>query len=72
MATLRQQALSLVQERKRTQAVAPSSKISDYFGINTFGTSQMKESLAPSVFKKVMEAIDKGTKIDSSTAEEIA
>jgi glutamine synthetase len=32
----------------------------------------MKESLAPSVFKKVMEAIDKGSKIDSSTAEEIA
>lgn len=72
MATLRQQALSLVQNRKRTQATPPSSKISDYFGINTFGTSQMRESLAPSVFKKVMEAIDKGVKIDSSTAEEVA
>lgn len=32
----------------------------------------MKESLAPSVFKKVMEAIDKGNKIDPATAEEVA
>lgn len=32
----------------------------------------MKESLAPSVFKKVIEAIDRGSKIDPSTAEEIA
>ena len=32
----------------------------------------MKQSLAPSVYKKVMEAIDKGSKIDSATAEEVA
>ncbi len=72
MATLRQQALSMVQGRQRITAIPPSTKISDYFGTNVFGNKQMKESLAPSVFKKVMEAIDKGTKIDSSTAEEVA
>ncbi len=32
----------------------------------------MKESLAPSVYKKVMEAIEKGSKIDPATAEEVA
>ncbi len=62
----------MVQARPRIHVTPPSSKISDYFGMNVFGTKQMKESLAPSVFKKVMEAIDKGSKIDSSTAEEIA
>lgn len=72
MATLRQQALSMVQGRERISAVPPSQKISDYFGVNTFSNAQMKESLAPSVFKKVMEAINKGTKIDPATAEEVA
>lgn len=61
----------MAQNRQRVPVVAPSNKISDYYGINVFGIKQMKESLAPSVFKKVVEAIDKGSKIDSSTAEEI-
>jgi glutamine synthetase len=72
MATLRQQALAMVQSRQRVPVIPPASKISEFFGTNVFGTSQMKQSLAPSVFKKVMEAIDKGSKIDSATAEEIA
>ncbi len=72
MATLRQQALALVQERERTTATPPSNKISDYFGECTFNDAQMKQSLAPSVYKKVVEAIDKGTKIDVGTAEEVA
>lgn len=58
--------------RPRISVTAPAPRISDYFGSQIFGTKQMKESLAPSVFKKVMEAIDKGTKIDPATAEEIA
>ncbi|MBM3169940.1 MAG: glutamine synthetase III, partial [Bacteroidetes bacterium] len=64
MATLRQSALAMVQARPRIPVIPPSTKISDYFGSNVFGTKQMKEMLAPSVFKKVMEAIDKGSKID--------
>jgi glutamine synthetase len=72
MATLRQQALAMVQARPRISVIPPSSKISDFFGTNVFGSSQMKQSLAPSVYKKVMEAIDRGTKIDPSTAEEVA
>ncbi|SFB19864.1 glutamine synthetase III family protein [Algoriphagus aquimarinus] len=72
MATLRQQALAMVQTRQRVTVTAPSNKISDFFGVNTFGTAQMRVSLAPSAYKRVMEAIDKGSKIDSSTAEEVA
>ena len=72
MATLRQSALAMVQARPRIPVTPPSSKISDFFGVNVFGTQQMKETLAPSVYKKVMEAIDKGSKIDPATAEEIA
>lgn len=72
MATLRHSALILAQGRSRTIATPPSSKISDYFGSNVFGQQQMKETLAPSVYKKVVEAIDKGSKIDPTTAEEVA
>lgn len=72
MATLRQKALLLASARPRVNVTAPALKISDYFGSHVFGTQQMKESLAPSIFKKVMEAIDKGSKIDPATAEEIA
>src|SRR5690606_11612755 len=72
MATLRQQALGMVQARPRVTVSPPSSKISEYFGTNVFGIDQMKTSLAPSAYKKVMEAIDKGTKIDPYTAEEVA
>lgn len=72
MATLRQNALLKAQERPIVSVMAPSPKISDYFGVNVFGTKQMKESLAPTVYKKVVEAIDKGSKIDSSTAEEVS
>lgn len=72
MATLRRHALSLVQQRQRLSITAPSNKISDYFEVNTFGLRLMKETLAPSVYQKVMEAIDKGSKIDKVTAEEVA
>jgi glutamine synthetase len=72
MATLRQSALLIAQGRQRTSVNPPSSKISDFFGSHVFGIKQMKESLAPSVYKKVMEAIEKGSKIDPATAEEVA
>ncbi|MFD2202519.1 glutamine synthetase III [Shivajiella indica] len=72
MATLRQKALLMAQGRNRVAVTPPSNKVSDYFGTYVFGLKQMRESLAPSVFKKVMEAIDRGSKIDPATAEEIA
>ncbi|MEX2569522.1 MAG: glutamine synthetase III [Cyclobacteriaceae bacterium] len=72
MATLRQKALMKVQSRPRVTAVAPSLKISDYFGSQVFGLKEMQESLASPIFQKVKAAIEKGTKIDMSTADEIA
>lgn len=62
----------MVQARERISVQAPSPKISDYFGSQVFGLKEMEESLAPSIFKRVSIAIDKGTKIDASTAEEVA
>lgn len=72
MATLRQKALMKVQGRPKVSAIAPSLKISDYFGSQVFGLKEMQETLASPVFKKVSTAIEKGTKIDMSTADEVA
>lgn len=72
MATLRQKALMKVQSRPKVSVVAPSLKISDYFGSQVFGLKEMQESLASSIFQKVKTAIEKGSKIDMSTADEIA
>ncbi|WP_186756335.1 glutamine synthetase III family protein [Echinicola salinicaeni] len=72
MATLRQKSLMMVQSREQASFEAPSHKISDYYGSEVFGLTEMKESLAPTVYKKVSEAIEKGSKIDSSSAEEVA
>jgi len=52
MATLRQSALAMVQARPRITVTPPSSKISEFFGTNVFGTQQMKETLGPSYSRK--------------------
>ncbi len=72
MAYLRFKALDAVQARKHPKVKAPSKKVSNYFGINAFGTEQMKQHLAPDTFKKVQTAIKKGKKIDAETANSVA
>ncbi len=72
MAHLRFKALDTVQTREKVDVKYPSDKVSDYFGINTFGKEQMRTALSSETFKKVDKAIRKGTKIDESTAEDVA
>lgn len=62
----------LVQGRKRTSVPPPSPKISDYFGVQAFGLNEMRESIAPSVYNRIRNAMEKGTKIDGPAAEEVA
>ena len=42
MAHLRFSALDKIKDRVKINVVAPSQKISDYFGALTFGTGEMK------------------------------
>lgn len=72
MAHLRFNALDIVSRRTTERIEAPSNKISDYFAQDVFTLDQMKATLAPDVFKKVSNAIDKGKKIDMETADQIA
>jgi glutamine synthetase len=72
MAKLRHSALEAAQKRTRFTVSPPSSKISDYFGENTFGLSQMRSTLSNEVFKKVEYAIKQGKKIDAEVSDAVA
>lgn len=47
-------------------------KISEYFGEMTFGISIMREYLSKEAFKGVMNAMEKGEKIDRRVADQVA
>lgn len=72
MAKIRFQALSDVQGRQKVKVVAPSTKVSDYFGELSFDLKTMQATLAPQVYDKVKYAIEKGKKIDEETADAVA
>jgi len=72
MSILRFQALQEVLRRQPVPVVYPSSKISDYFGINVFDLAKMQKYLTNEAFKSVELAIQKGTRIDRKMADEVA
>src|SRR5919106_4584247 len=47
-------------------------RISDYYGINTFGHRKMKERLPEKVYEKLRNTISHGERIDVSIATEVA
>ena len=51
---------------------SPSVKTSEYFAINVFNKKRMQEYLSQEAFSSVMEAIEKGTKIDRKVSSQIS
>ncbi len=72
MENFRFKALADTFNRKKVEYEMPSKKPSEYFGEMTFNLSAMKEYLTDVSYKKVMSAINKGTKIDREAAAQIA
>ncbi len=62
----------MVASRDTDRVFPPADKISDYFGTDSFGLEQMKATISPETFKKVSQAINKGTKIDEVSANAVA
>ncbi|MCF8304273.1 MAG: glutamine synthetase III [Bacteroidales bacterium] len=62
--------ISISRERKVIEL--PSGKISDYFGELTFNKRVMKEYLPSDAYKRVIEAIETGAKIERTIADQIA
>lgn len=72
MANFRFVALEQTINRQVKEVVYPSNKISDYYGSMTFNQAVMKEYLTKEAFKVVMEAIDKGFRIEREITDQIA
>jgi glutamine synthetase len=49
-----------------------STRVSDYFGINTFGVRQMRDKLPRDVYQKLNACIKQGKKLDSDVAPTVA
>ena len=48
------------------------AKISDYFGINTFGVRQMRDKLPRDVYEKILAAVRQGKKLELDAAGRVA
>ena len=71
MSTLRFNAIKESLKRKPLK-IEEKKRRSSLFGQNVFNDAAMKQSLTINAYKSVSNAIDKGTKIDRGTADQIA
>jgi len=72
MAILRFQALNELFSRKPLEVIFPSYKTSDYYGVNVFDREKMQKFLSKDAYHNVIRAIERGTKIERETANQIA
>ncbi|QXV64769.1 glutamine synthetase III [Mucilaginibacter sp. 21P] len=72
MANTRFQALQAVSNREIPEIKLPSSKISDYFGVNVFDKQKMKEFLSKDAYAVIVDSIDNGVPIPRDMAEQVA
>ncbi|MFA4869857.1 MAG: glutamine synthetase III [Pedobacter sp.] len=72
MKSLRTIALKESQTRISPEVKSPSTKISDFFGVNVFDKKKMKDYLSKEVFQKLISSIDQGELIDHEDANHIA
>ncbi|RFZ94546.1 glutamine synthetase type III [Mucilaginibacter conchicola] len=66
------QALQAVSNREIPEIKLPSSKISDYFGVNVFDKLKMKEFLSQDAYAVIVNSIDNGVPIPRDMAEQVA
>ncbi len=72
MSTIRFKTIEEVLKRKPLEVELPSVKTSRYFGENVFDTRKMQEYLSRESYENVLEAIDKGIKIDRKYSNQVA
>jgi glutamine synthetase len=72
MSTLRFQALQDVNSRKPLVVDVAGDKISDFFGANVFNWKTMREYLPKDKYVLLRDSVEKGTRIDRSTADQVA
>jgi glutamine synthetase len=50
----------------------PATRVSDYFGVNTYGVRQMRDKLPRDVYEKMLAAVRQGKKLDADVATRVA
>ena len=72
MAILRFHALKEALTREIKEVDFENKLVSEYFGINVFGRSQMKKYLSEESYQHIIESIEKGVRIDRKIADQVA
>ncbi|SMC42393.1 glutamine synthetase III family protein [Pedobacter africanus] len=72
MKSLRTIALKEAQTRISPEVKSPSTKISEFFGVNVFDKRKMKDYLSKEVYEKLVSAIEHGELINQEDANHIA
>lgn len=72
MAKQRFDALKVVELRQAINVTPPSDKVSNYFGVNTFGLNVMREQLSPDIYNRLQNSIHKNEQIDENVADAVA
>ncbi len=72
MSNFRFKALEIAQNRQALSVAAPTERVGDFFGSNTFSTEVMRTLLSTEAFLKVTEAMNTNGQIDRNIADEVA
>lgn len=72
MAAIRFKALDEACNRSPKTYEPPNNLISEYFGMKVFDQVKMKKYLSEEAFEHVIDAMDKGTRIDRKIADQVA
>ena len=72
MSNFRFKALEIAQNRQALSVTAPTERVGDFFGSNTFNTEVMRTLLSTEAFLKVTEAMNMNGPIDRTIADEVA
>jgi glutamine synthetase len=72
MSILRFQALNAVLSRTAPEVKSPSTKISDFYGVNVFDKKKMKDFLSKEAFQSLNNSIDLGEPLHREVSEQVA
>lgn len=72
MTTIRFKALELAISKKPLKVEIPKGKISEHFGENVFNKAKMQQYLSRESYEAVINAIEKGEKIERKIADQVA
>ncbi|MBI1316849.1 glutamine synthetase type III [bacterium] len=72
MPNIRFSALERAASHQAVEFESPQGRVTDYFGENVFNEQAMRMFMSAEAYKAVMSAIEKGTRIERSMADQVA